>query len=143
MSARRFSLAEVLGYTLMVIAACSLALPQAWAQGHPRSRPVPSSVGSANVSRTASLSLPEAAPDGSSHYRFISFDVPGEVATEAYGINDSGLISGFYAPKPSLGRHGDNYRCRHTARVVPVAVIGCVDAVLAHGQPRGRKRCGC
>jgi len=45
-------------------------------------------------STAAPASLPQSAPAGA--YEFITVDAVGELATNAYGVNDTGLVSGYF-----------------------------------------------
>jgi probable HAF family extracellular repeat protein len=47
--------------------------------------------------RSGRVGQPAADTAASSQYRFVTFDgAPGALVTEAYGVNNSGLVSGFY-----------------------------------------------
>jgi hypothetical protein len=49
-----------------------------------------------SVAHTVRTAQPIVDPSGTAHYQFTTIDAPGTSDTEAYGINNTGLVSGFY-----------------------------------------------
>lgn len=94
------------------IAGSALLLPGASAQTDARlSRrrpPLPSASNSQALVATQQ-GTPAALPDNSGHYRFLTIDVPGSAGTSAYGLNNEGLVSGFYFDQSS-NLHGFLWR---------------------------------
>jgi len=94
------------------IAASALLLPGASAQTDTRlsrRRPPLPSISNSKALAAAQPVTPAALPDTSGHYRFLTIDVGGSAGTSAYGINNEGLVSGFYLDQSS-NLHGFLWR---------------------------------
>lgn len=74
---------------MLALAACAAVLtPVVSKASHPLVIPT--------VAHTARTTQSIVDPSGNAQYQFTTIDVPGTSDTEGYGINNSGLVSGFY-----------------------------------------------